>query len=321
MIVSLILPVYNVAPYISRCLKSVMDQTYTGPMECILVDDCGEDDSMEIARQLIAQYQGQIIFRILSHDHNRGLSAARNTGIRAAQGDYLYFLDSDDWIDPQCIASLVALAERYSGVEMVQAGAHTCGADPMPWLDLSKSPLPEYVQGLSEVKPIMLNRKRIPVTAWNRLVRRDFLLHNNLLFQDGLLHEDELWTFMLAKHLNSLAVMKQNVYHYEQRPSGLMSVQDVQKGQSLISIAQQMTEAIDEHSTRHTIDYIRRFIHLYSFNIYNESQRLSFLDVSQHLSRQNQFLFRQMIRVWLFFAKKDIRKHRILYSVLYHTIF
>lgn len=321
MIVSLILPVYNVAPYISRCLKSVMDQTYTGPMECILVDDCGEDDSMEIARQLIAQYQGQIIFRILSHDHNRGLSAARNTGIRAAQGDYLYFLDSDDWIDPQCIASMVSLVERYPGVEMVQAGAHTCGADPMPWLNLSKSPLPEYVQGLSEVKPIMLNRKRIPVTAWNRLVRRDFLLYNNLLFQDGLLHEDELWTFMLAKHLNSLAVMKQNVYHYEQRPSGLMSVQDVQKGQSLISIALQMTEAIDEHSTHRTIDYIRRFIHLYSFNIYNESQRLSFLDVSQRLSRQNQFLFRQMIRTWLYFAKKDIRKHRILYSVLYHTIF
>lgn len=321
MIVSLILPVYNVAPYISRCLKSVMDQTYTGPMECILVDDCGEDDSMAIARQLIAQYQGQIIFRILSHDHNRGLSAARNTGIRAAQGDYLYFLDSDDWIDPQCIASMVSLVERYPGVEMVQAGAHTCGADPMPWLNLSKSPLPEYVQGLSEVKPIMLNRKRIPVTAWNRLVRRDFLLHNNLLFQDGLLHEDELWTFMLAKHLNSLAVMKQNVYHYEQRPSGLMSVQDVQKGQSLISIALQMTEAIDEHSTHRTIDYIRRFIHLYSFNIYNESQRLSFLDVSQRLSRQNQFLFRQMIRTWLYFAKKDIRKHRILYSVLYHTIF
>lgn len=321
MIVSLILPVYNVAPYISRCLKSVMDQTYTGPMECILVDDCGEDDSMAIARQLIAQYQGQIIFRILSHDHNRGLSAARNTGIRAAQGDYLYFLDSDDWIDPQCIASMVSLVERYPGVEMVQAGAHTCGADPMPWLNLSKSPLPEYVQGLSEVKPIMLNRKRIPVTAWNRLVRRDFLLHNNLLFQDGLLHEDELWTFMLAKHLNSLAVMKQNVYHYEQRPSGLMSVQDVQKGQSLISIALQMTEAIDEHSAHRTIDYIRRFIHLYSFNIYNESQRLSFLDVSQRLSRQNQFLFRQMIRTWLYFAKKDIRKHRILYSVLYHTIF
>lgn len=321
MIVSLILPVYNVAPYISRCLKSVMDQTYTGTMECILVDDCGEDDSMAIARQLIAQYQGQIIFRILSHDHNRGLSAARNTGIRAAQGDYLYFLDSDDWIDPQCIASMVSLVERYPGVEMVQAGAHTCGADPMPWLNLSKSPLPEYVQGLSEVKPIMLNRKRIPVTAWNRLVRRDFLLHNNLLFQDGLLHEDELWTFMLAKQLNSLAVMKQNVYHYEQRPSGLMSVQDVQKGQSLISIALQMIEAIDEHSTHRTIDYIRRFIHLYSFNIYNESQRLSFLDVSQRLSRQNQFLFRQMIRVWLFFAKKDIRKHRLLYSLLYHTIF
>lgn len=321
MIVSLILPVYNVAPYISRCLKSVMDQTYIGPMECILVDDCGEDDSMEIARQLISQYQGHIAFRILSHDHNRGLSAARNTGIRAAQGDYLYFLDSDDWIEPQCIASMVSLVERYPGVELVQAGAIAHGGEAKPWLDLSKSPLPEYVQGLSEVKPIMLNRKRIPVTAWNRLVRRDFLLHNNLLFQDGLLHEDELWTFMLAKHLNSLAVMKQNVYHYEQRPSGLMSVQDVQKGQSLISIALQMIETIDEHSTHRTIDYIRRFIHLYSFNIYNESQRLSFLDVSQRLSRQNQFLFRQMIRVWLFFAKKDIRKHRLLYSLLYHTIF
>lgn len=321
MLVSIIIPVYNVTPYISRCLESVAGQTYTGSMECILIDDCGQDESVVIARQFINQYQGKIKFRLLAHEHNRGLSAARNTGVKASHGDYLYFLDSDDWIDPQCIASLVALAKRYPGVEMVQAGAYTCGPDPMSWLDLSKSPLPEYVQGLSEIKPIMLNRKYIPVTSWNRLVLKDFILRNNLYFKEGLLHEDELWTFLLAKYLTSLAVLKQNVYHYEQRPSGLMSMQDDRKGPSLISIAQQMIEAIDEHFTPQTVDYIRRFIHLYSFNIYNESQRLSFLDVSQRLSRQNQFLFRQMIRTWLYFAKKDIRKHRILYSVLYHTIF
>ena len=86
--VSIIVPVYNVAHYIEDCLRSVMRQTYKGSMECLVVDDCGTDDSMSIVERMIAEYDGPIQFKILRHEHNRGLSAARNTGTMQATGDY-----------------------------------------------------------------------------------------------------------------------------------------------------------------------------------------------------------------------------------------
>ena len=121
--ISIIIPVYNVADYIADCLQSVMRQTYQGAIECILVDDCGTDNSIAIAEQLIADYNSgmspksgeeggepsrerRIAFKTLHHDRNRGLSAARNTGTAAASGEYIFYLDSDDYLSDDCIEVL-----------------------------------------------------------------------------------------------------------------------------------------------------------------------------------------------------------------------
>ena len=87
--VSIIIPVYNVSAYIERCVRSVMRQTYSH-IECILVDDATQDDSIGQCKQMIAVYQGPIQFLILSHQQNRGLSAARNTATDAATGEYVF---------------------------------------------------------------------------------------------------------------------------------------------------------------------------------------------------------------------------------------
>ena len=110
--VSIIIPVYNVELYIAECLQSVMNQTYQGQLECIVVDDCGTDRSMEIVARMIAGYDGPIEFRVLHHEKNMGLSCARNTGIDAVTGDYVFFLDSDDWISYDCIDYLVSLVNK-----------------------------------------------------------------------------------------------------------------------------------------------------------------------------------------------------------------
>ena len=83
--VSIIVPIYNVSEYIERCIKSVMAQTYTD-IECILVDDCTPDNSVAICEHMVAEYHGPITFKILHHEHNRGLSAARNTGLKSSEG-------------------------------------------------------------------------------------------------------------------------------------------------------------------------------------------------------------------------------------------
>ena len=109
-----------------KCLRSVMDQTLTQGVECILVDDCGGDNSMGIAESFLAEEgyrvceygtlvsnQSPLTFRILHHDHNRGPSAARNTGMEVAKGKYIYFLDSDDWIISDCLEQMLECARMH----------------------------------------------------------------------------------------------------------------------------------------------------------------------------------------------------------------
>lgn len=117
--ISVIVPIYNVENYILECLQSVAAQTKTKNVECILVDDCGTDNSVKVAEQFISDYKGDISFALFHHSENKGLSAARNTGIKNARGKYLFFLDSDDTIKPYCLDELFALAEKYHA-DMVQ---------------------------------------------------------------------------------------------------------------------------------------------------------------------------------------------------------
>ena len=98
--ISIIIPVYNVELYVEECLQSVANQTMTEGIECIIVDDRGQDNSAAIAKQYIDSYKGDIRFTFIQREKNGGLSAARNTGIEAATGEYVYFLDSDDYLVP-----------------------------------------------------------------------------------------------------------------------------------------------------------------------------------------------------------------------------
>lgn len=108
--ISVIIPVYNVEKYIERCLRSIMNQTFTDGVECILVNDCTPDDSIKIAKELICEYKGNILFKILSHKHNKGSAVARNTGLAAATGTYIQYIDSDDYIEPTMLEGMYNMA-------------------------------------------------------------------------------------------------------------------------------------------------------------------------------------------------------------------
>lgn len=211
--VSIIIPVYNVAPYVEDCIRSVMNQTMTEGVECIIVDDCGQDNSMEIVERIVAGYKGYIDFRILHHDHNRGLSAARNTGIDSAKGEYIYYLDSDDKIVPDCIEKLVSSEKKHPDSQIVFAGAEA-SADNYKWLDYTTKELPEYSDNQDWLQRSMLKRCDFGMTAWNKLISRKFICENGLRFVEGLVHEDEVWNFDLSKYIQSAAFVKHNTYLY-----------------------------------------------------------------------------------------------------------
>ena len=221
--ITIIIPIYNVEPYIADCIQSVMRQTYQGPLECILVDDCGSDNSMSIAEELIAGYEGPIEFKILHHERNRGLSATRNTGMGAATGEYVYFLDSDDWISDDCIEKLANPLQRKE-VDIVVGDYESVG-EPQCVLELS---LPEGQYHEKGINKIFCNNG-VYVMAWNKLYRKGFLLGNQLRFEEGKIHEDEILAFELCCIEKSFYVVKSVTYYYRIRENSIVKNNDQKK--------------------------------------------------------------------------------------------
>ena len=219
--ISLIIPVYNVSAYIERCLKSVIKQTYNH-FECILVDDASPDDSIAKCERMIAAYDGPIHFRILHHEQNRGLSAARNTGTDAATGDYILYIDSDDLISNDCVEKLMAPILKNDSIEMVIGGRLAFSDNKIMTLAEKFAKKEEEYSTKEEVRSYYLNSQRLFIpTAWNKLIRRDFLNRHHLRFREGLLWEDILWSFFVMKHLAHLYTIPDVTYFYYHRDDSI----------------------------------------------------------------------------------------------------
>ena len=206
--VSIIVPVYRVELYIKECLLSIIAQKAEVGIECILVDDCTDDKSAVIATDIINSYKGKIVFKLLHNDRNEGLSYSRNRGINEAKGEYLLFLDSDDALLPGAISNFYEVVNKYNNVELIQGNIKSTDK----YLSLQKDKIPLYSKDTNWISNALL--KIIPMTSWNKLVRRDFILKNSLFFEKGIIHEDELWRFYLSRRLNSIAFCLEVTYFY-----------------------------------------------------------------------------------------------------------
>lgn len=210
--ISIIIPVYKVEAYIEECLASVVSQQDAGiAVECIIVDDCSPDGSMDIVRRFVDNYQGAVQFRLLRHEVNRGLSAARNTGIDAATGDYLLFVDSDDYLSADCLSTLMSGFNLCPEADVVQANNLSgIGGGESLWYHTSRP----YVLtgGQACVEAILFDR--IPIMAWNKLVNRQFVLSHQLYFIEGIIHEDNPWTYQLLSEVSTVVVLPQVTYYY-----------------------------------------------------------------------------------------------------------
>ena len=205
--VSIIVPVYNVEKYIIRCITSIAAQTFT-EIEAIFVDDCGTDRSIELIEQFIGQYTGNVVFRIIRLKSNKGQSAARNRGIRESHGKYIYFLDSDDYISPDCIDVLYSVAVKDSSLQMVMGDYQINGS-----LYLAPMMMEQRTYVSEEIIDAQFSHN-IYTMPWNKLVLKTFITDNDLFFQEGIIHEDNLWSYCMALCIDRIAVVRKKTYHY-----------------------------------------------------------------------------------------------------------
>ena len=246
--VSIVVPVYNVEKYIERCFESIANQSYNN-IECIFVDDCSPDNSGKILKKNISQYHGNIDFKIVRHSKNKGLSGARNTGIHTANGEYIYYLDSDDKILPDCIEKLVSVAQKYGNVDLVQGNTQTV-PQPKPeqdWRNIRLKIFPQFSDDRCWIKKHFFAKPGIPVNAWNKLIRRLFLYENNLFFREGIIHEDEHWMFFVSKKIKSIAFVIDFTYiHYIVDGSIMKSKSNYNSIKSQLVIVDDMLKNTDD---------------------------------------------------------------------------
>ena len=212
-LISVIIPVYNVQEYLPKCLESVLGQTLRD-IEVICVDDRSFDASLAILGEHAARDSR---LRIISQESNRGVSAARNKGLDSACGEYVFFLDADDWIETNHLEEMYAKA--------VETGRNIVTNE--NWLkefpDRSERP-PEksILKGESGVFPVEYVQSRLYQTVWSRLYRRTFIEENELRFPEELCYGEDYYFSGLAEVLQDDSyVFAGPPYHYLQRTGSL----------------------------------------------------------------------------------------------------
>ncbi len=210
-LVTISIPIYNCENHLINCLQSVVNQKYKN-LEVQLVDDLGNDNSMQVAEDFIQKHP-DFHFKILRNEKNSGLSVVRNVGIDNAQGKYIFFLDSDDEIMPDCISKMVEIAEREH-VEMVCGNVRTIKLESKEEIDAFRlHNTQEKITNNTEIFESFI-QGRFPVPSWNKLILLDFLKQNKLYFKEGLFAQDSLQSFETALVLNSVFFLRDDTYIY-----------------------------------------------------------------------------------------------------------
>lgn len=261
--VSIITPVYKVERYIQECVESVLSQTYQN-IEFILVDDCGGDKSIEIAEQILKENKHTgFIYQILHHDHNRGVSAARNTALTAATGNYIFCLDSDDKLENNAIEKLMQKASE-TDADIVVCAHHSDGINANLGGKLH-API-AIAEGREECFKALANCW-FNVAPWCKLIKYDLIRENNIYFYTDIINEDVLWTFCLCAYSKNIAFLHEELYFY--RYNNISIMWHTKKDKIIRSnriICEQMVKIIQEIKLYNNIYVYKNYMNV--FNTY-----------------------------------------------------
>lgn len=229
--VSVVIPVYNVKPYLERCVNSVLRQTYKD-LEIILVDDGSTDGSGELCDDIATRDQRiQVI-----HQKNQGLSGARNTGIRQAQGDYIIFMDSDDeWLLDDGLDALVRQCDVKTDMVAFKM-VHIWGQSRREYMSDYDVQKISSLENAQSVFAYLVRSQQLRVSSCSVFVRRMVLTENKLFFISGLISEDVFWMLQLWQHVQTVKVINLNFYGYYHRESSITTSPSVRVDRSYDTI-------------------------------------------------------------------------------------
>lgn len=252
---SFIIPVYNVSKWLGRCLASIRNQGLSpDDYEIVIVNDGSTDDSMEVLEAFRKEEERSGVTTAswtIVNQENKGLSAARNTGMKAARGTYVWWIDSDDYLEACCAPRLLERAEKDRldvlcfGLQLVyESPEEGCGEIP---------PTEEYTIS-DATKGAVVKGERfmlqvgMPPAAWAAIYRRSFLEARDLKYMEGVLHEDQEFTpraYFLARRI---AFENLVVYNYVQRDGSIMKSNNPKKTTDLLKVCESLWNFAQENT-------------------------------------------------------------------------
>jgi len=215
-LVSVIVPVYNVQAYLNDCLESILEQTYQN-LEIICVEDQSTDDSLSILKEYAARFS-QI--HLLENEINLGLSGSRNRGMKQARGQYIYFVDSDDMLTPNCIERFIGEAES-TDADIVFCHYEEINSSGGTFYDTA--PEKAHARDFDSIRRkngqevftwMIKTYDGLLVTAWQQFYKASFLKKSQVNFHPRLLHEDILFSTQILLLANKVSVIPDKLYLY-----------------------------------------------------------------------------------------------------------
>ena len=213
-LITVVLPIYNVEKYLPKCIDSILEQSYKN-LEILLINDGSTDNCEEICKQR-ARLDSRI--KIIKQE-NQGLSEARNTGIKNATGDYICFVDSDDYIHKDFVKLLFEdIVKNNSDISVCDFWYVNENGD--KWTKREKKA--SIYTNIEAIKDILIGRKETEVMTWNKLYKLSLFKDNKIFFPKGKLHEDKFTTYKLYYYASKVSLISEKLYYYLQRENSIM---------------------------------------------------------------------------------------------------
>ena len=238
---SIILPIYNVEKYLRPCIDSILSQSFKD-YEIILVDDGAKDSSPQICDEYSAKYD----FIKTVHKLNGGLSNARNVGLKHAQGEYIFFLDSDDYLIDGEVLSKIDKA--------LYANQDVAAFKFIQWYEKSSTlstcafgyDVETVGKSAAKIYLALIDKDAYYNSAWSKVIKRSLLVDNNVEFEKGLLGEDNDWYYKVVAHVKTLALIDEPLYVYRQREGSITKTYENKNLEHLLCIIEKWTKYVNE---------------------------------------------------------------------------
>lgn len=222
---SIVVPVYNVEQYVEKCLTSLLEQNLSQDnYEILVINDGSKDNSLSIVESVASNYKNIRVFT----QENRGLSGARNTGLQHARGNYVWFVDSDDWIEANCLEKVVNLCKDHN-LDILQFCAANI-IDEIPVRRFHRRNTGMIMTGKECIK------YRFPHCAPFSIYKRAFLHENNLSFYEGIFHEDNEFTPRTYYVAQRVEAIDDILYYVYQNPNSITRTINPKKSKDSIVV-------------------------------------------------------------------------------------